>query len=268
MTARVLVIEDNPINLELMVYLLEAFGFRVDTAAEGLQGLDAARRMRPDVVLCDIQMPVMDGFAVVRAMKADAELRRIPVIAVTAFAMVGDRDRILAAGFDGYLSKPIDPAHLVETVNAALPGAGGSRRTLAPPLQASAQAPAVTARPPTVLVLDDSPFNIELKRDLLGPHGYRVLGVDTLDEALALARSSRPDLIISDVGMRQGDGFEFIRRVKADPQLASIPFMFLSATHWDEKSRRLGLELGAIRYVTRPVDPALLLREIEDILRG
>jgi two-component system, cell cycle response regulator len=119
--ARVLVVEDQKENLDLMAYLLRAFGHEVLTAADGAEGLEAARRERPDLMVIDIQMPVMDGLELVAAVKGDAALAPIPAVGVTAFAMVGDRDRILAAGFDGYLSKPIDATSFVADLEVFLP---------------------------------------------------------------------------------------------------------------------------------------------------
>src|SRR5688572_25610401 len=106
MAARVLIVEDNPANLELMRYLLEAFGYRPTHASNGREALEIMARDLPDLVLCDVQMPEVDGYEVIRQAKASEIMRKIPVIAVTAFAMVGDREKMLAAGFDGYLSKP------------------------------------------------------------------------------------------------------------------------------------------------------------------
>ena len=111
--ARVLLVEDQKENLDLMAYLLRAFGHEVITACDGAEGLEAARQTRPDLMVIDIQMPVMDGLELVAAVKGNDALAPIPAVGVTAFAMVGDRDRILAAGFDGYLSKPIDPTTFV-----------------------------------------------------------------------------------------------------------------------------------------------------------
>jgi len=121
MAASILVVEDNPQNLKLMVYLLESFGHTVESALDGLSGLDAAMRGNHDLVLSDILMPGIDGYELARRFKAEERLKSIPLIAVTALAMVGDRDRVLSAGFDGYLSKPIDPSKFVVEVDAFLP---------------------------------------------------------------------------------------------------------------------------------------------------
>src|SRR4051812_2065122 len=109
MSARILIIEDKQANLDLMTYLLEAFGHSVKTAMDGEEGLAALRREAPDVVVCDINLPRIDGYEVARQIRADPALRPLPLIAVTALAMVGDREKVLAAGFDGYIAKPIAP---------------------------------------------------------------------------------------------------------------------------------------------------------------
>lgn len=267
MGAKLLVIEDNRVNLELMQYALQSFGYQTLTAADGASGLALARRELPDLILCDVQMPGVDGFAVVRAAKDDPQLRGIPMLAVTAYAMVGDRERLIAAGFDGYIAKPIDPLTLAESINAFLPAALQPRSDSVQPGARPASAPEQVAKATTILVLDDSPVNLLLKRALLEPHGYTVLTASSMASALALARSTLPDLIISDVGMPEGDGFEVIQAVKGDPRLRDVPFIFVSATYWDAASRERGLSLGAVRYLTRPMEPQLLLAEIRACLK-
>lgn len=121
MPARILIVEDNAANLELMSYLLHMSGHTILSATDGEQGVEAARAEVPDLILCDVQMPRLDGFGVAHLLKSDARLRSIPLVAVTASAMVGDRDKVLAAGFDGYLPKPITPETFKRDVEAFLP---------------------------------------------------------------------------------------------------------------------------------------------------
>ncbi len=127
MSIRVLVIEDNSANLILITYLLSAFGYETSCAADGVSGFEAARVGDYDLVLSDILMPRLDGYEFARRFKSDEDLSRIPLIAVTALAMTGDRERIFAAGFDGYISKPIDPKTFVTQIEAflAVRGHGG-----------------------------------------------------------------------------------------------------------------------------------------------
>jgi CheY-like chemotaxis protein len=118
MKLTILAIDDNPVNLKLVAELLQQAGhvvLRVEDAARALQLLDT---QRPDVVLTDIAMPGMDGLQLTRHLKADARLRHLPVIALTASAMKGDEDRILQAGCDGYISKPIDTRTFPSQVEA------------------------------------------------------------------------------------------------------------------------------------------------------
>jgi CheY-like chemotaxis protein len=118
--SRVLVIDDNPENLELMRYLLHAFGHITLSANNGEDGVATALREQPDIIVCDIDMPKLDGFGVVRALESDPAFGRTPLIAVTALAMVGDREKVLAAGFDGYIGKPIDPTKFVGDIETFL----------------------------------------------------------------------------------------------------------------------------------------------------
>jgi two-component system cell cycle response regulator len=119
--ARILVIEDNPANLHLMTYLLNAFGHETLTARDGEEGLRRAREGGVDLIICDIQLPRLDGYDIARALRADVSFSRVPLIAVTALAMVGDQERIQAAGFDGYIPKPITPERFVQDVESYLP---------------------------------------------------------------------------------------------------------------------------------------------------
>ena len=119
--ARILIIEDNPTNMELMSYLLTAFGHTPLMAFDGESGVRMAREQRPDLILCDVYLPKLDGYGVVAALKGDPGLRAIPVLAATALAMVGDRERLMEAGFDGYLAKPIEPEQFVGQLAPFLP---------------------------------------------------------------------------------------------------------------------------------------------------
>jgi CheY-like chemotaxis protein len=118
---RILVVDDNAANLDLMVYLLRAFGYDPDGKPDGITGFEAAKIGRYALVLSDILMPGIDGYELARRLKAEPSLASTPLIAVTALAMPGDRERIDAAGFDGYIKKPIEPRTFVSQVEAFLP---------------------------------------------------------------------------------------------------------------------------------------------------
>jgi two-component system cell cycle response regulator len=257
MTARILVIEDNDENLELMTYLLRAFGHTAFTARDGEAGLEVARREPLDLILCDLQMPKLDGFGVARVVRGDRHLARLPLVAVTAFAMRDDRERVLAAGFDGYVTKPIVPEEFVGQVESFL------RRGL-PPEAPLAQRAHGTG--PRILAVDNSPVNLILVRSTLEPYGYRITTADSVKEALALIRQDRPDLILSDLHMPDADGYDFLKIVKADPGLSSIPFALISSTVWRETDPAIALSMGASKFILRPIEPNHLVAEVEEAL--
>jgi two-component system, cell cycle response regulator DivK len=122
MTHRIVVVDDNHMNLELVTFLLEATGCVVETAPDASAARKQIHAQQPDLILMDIQMPGLDGLSFTKELKADAAFRHIPVLAFTAYAMKGDEARILAAGCDGYIAKPIDVATFVHQVRAHLPG--------------------------------------------------------------------------------------------------------------------------------------------------
>ncbi len=119
--ASVLVIDDNAANLDLMLYLLRHFGHGAEGRSDGVSGYAAAQQGSFDLILCDILMPGIDGYEFARRFKSEAALRGTPLVAVTALAMSGDRERISEAGFDGYISKPIEPETFVKAVESFLP---------------------------------------------------------------------------------------------------------------------------------------------------
>jgi two-component system cell cycle response regulator DivK len=113
----VLIVEDNELNMKLFNDLLEAHGYRVLQTREGLSALDIARQHKPDLILMDIQLPEVSGIEVTKWLKEDDELRSIPVVAVTAFAMKGDEQKIREGGCEAYISKPISVASFLSTIN-------------------------------------------------------------------------------------------------------------------------------------------------------
>ena len=119
--ARVLVVEDNDMNMQLVEYLLEEGGYQIVKAASGEDALSIARSGDPvDLILMDIHLPGIDGLSVVREMKTDERTKTIPILALTAHAMRGDRDRFLEAGCDGYISKPIDVKTFLTSIRSYL----------------------------------------------------------------------------------------------------------------------------------------------------
>lgn len=270
MGAKILLVEDTPHNLQLMTYLLEMHGHAVSTAVTGERGVDMARASRPDVIVMDLQLPGIDGYEALAALRSVPDLAAVPVIAVTSFAMAGDRRRVLDAGFDHYLTKPIDPETFTEEISTRLPEhLRGSLPT--PAAVEQPQAADVSTTGPDghhardILVLDDSRINQTLLRSMLEPHGYRVRTAFTVEEAIAAAETMAPDLVLSDVHVGRQSGTELLSHLQSVPVLTVVPFAFITATtDWQDPL----LGAGATRIIQRPIEPAALLKEVDALLNS
>ena len=118
---KILIVEDNEMNRDMLSRRLERRGFAIVMAIDGQQGVDMARSEKPDLILMDMSLPVMDGWTATRTIKDDAEMAKIPVIALTAHAMAGDREKAMEAGCDDYDTKPIELPRLLEKIGKFLP---------------------------------------------------------------------------------------------------------------------------------------------------
>jgi two-component system cell cycle response regulator DivK len=116
MKRKILLIEDNEQNRYLATFLLETHGYEVIPAADGAQGVELAGRVLPQLILLDIQLPTMDGYAVARELRNNPALKTIPIVAVTSYAMTGDREKTIEAGCNGYIEKPINPDTFVAEI--------------------------------------------------------------------------------------------------------------------------------------------------------
>lgn len=122
MPKSVLVIEDNLNNMYLMKFLLRNKGYRVIGAESGREGIELAKQYKPDIILLDIQLPEIDGYQVAEELRKDKQLQKTPIIAVTSYAMVGDREKAFAAGATGYIEKPIDPDNFITEIECIVSG--------------------------------------------------------------------------------------------------------------------------------------------------
>lgn len=213
--ARILIIEDNPANVELMSFLLGAYGHTPLSAADGPRGVAAARSERPDLIACDVNLPGMDGFAVLAILKGEPLLAGVPILAVTALAMAGDREKVLAAGFDGYISKPIEPESFVaelEAFLAAAPAAGAVPAPMPAAQPIPAPVPASNPAARTLLLVDDDRFMLGVLNDMLVGQPYRVLSACSGEEALDVLDHEAVEVILCDQAMPGMRGTEVLAR--------------------------------------------------------
>lgn len=248
MAARILIIEDNPTNMELMTYLLTAFGHTPLTAFDGESGVRMARESRPDLILCDVHLPKLDGYGVVAMLKRDPALCHIPVLAVTALAMVGDRERLMRAGFNGYLAKPIEPEQFVAELEPFLPFEGGP------------------AGAPTLLVVDDDAFMLDVLADFLVPDGYTVLTAQSGVLGLELLARHAVQVIVCDQCMPQMDGTVFFERSR---HLRPHCYRIMLTALADSAPIADAVARGAIdRWLTKPWDGGALRAALREGFRA
>jgi diguanylate cyclase (GGDEF)-like protein/PAS domain S-box-containing protein len=237
--------------MELMVYLLRAFGYTPLSASDGEAGVEAAKRERPDLIICDVHLPKLDGYGVVAALKSDPDTRDIPALAVTALAMVGDRERLLEAGFDSYIGKPIEPDTFVKQIESFLTGemSTPSKNDIA-----------------TILIVDDHVLNREFLMTLLGYGGYRLIEAANGAEGLKMALADKPDLVISDILMPNMDGYEFVTRMHEHPDTAEVPVIFYTATYREREALAVAQSCGVRWVLPKPSDPDVIMRTVQEAL--
>jgi CheY-like chemotaxis protein/signal transduction histidine kinase len=254
---RILVAEDNETNQKIISYQLESLGYRADVVADGAAALAALERDRYDVILMDVQMPVMDGLAATRAIVARWPRPQRPfIVGTTANALVGDRELCLDAGMDDYLSKPISRDKLGRLLARRLPQGAPST-----------PAPAADGRSLRLLVADDNIANQRLALAQLEGLGHQVDVVNDGQEALAALERQRYDLVFMDVHMPNLDGLEATRRICARWSRQQRPPIIGLTASADQEERRECLEAGMDDCVAKPV-PRLRLLALLDGARA
>ena len=224
-TPRVLLIEDDPSAVRLLREFLEPEGLEVEAVSTGLAGIESARTSAPAAILLDVLLPDVDGWEVLRRLKADPDLAAIPVVVVT---VLDEREIGLALGAVDYLLKPMDRRALLAAVRRCVPSGAGS-----------------TTR---VLAVDDDPATLDLVRAALADEDMDVVGTTSPRVAIDRARSEPFDLVVCDLLMPEIDGFEVVRALKTDDRSAAIPVLLCTAVDLSDadKARLNGQVAGVV----------------------
>jgi two-component system, cell cycle response regulator len=247
MLKKILVVEDNEANRILMRQILTYHGYEVLEAADGAAGLKMARQHMPDLILLDLQMPVMGGLAVIRELRKIPELSKLKVIAVTSFAMKGDREKALEAGFDEYVTKPIDTRKFVEIVKNFLPGEN------------------LAVKKPIILCVDDEPANLKLLENILVPRGYEVVSSANGEDALKKIKNVTIDVVLMDLMLPGMDGLQVSRKIKANKKYRNIPIIMHTA-HSGVESYIKSLSNEVFAYIHKPLEAEELVRLVKAAL--
>jgi two-component system sensor histidine kinase/response regulator len=267
----VLVVDDVAENRTLVNSLLAPLGFAVLEAENGKEGVQKAQAQRPDLILMDMVMPVMDGLEATRQLRREESMASVPIISVSAIASSADRSRSLSAGANAFLPKPIDYDALITEVGALLQldwVREGQADADEPPATQGPQRgeqPAAISR--TILVADDEPAIVVSLEYLLQQAGYRVLAARDGQEVLETLQRETPDLILLDVMMPRLSGYDVCRKIRENPAWRHIRIVMVTAKGLDTQVHE-GLALGADAYVTKPFSNETLLRQVRVQLEG
>jgi CheY-like chemotaxis protein len=251
-------IDDDPFSRELVSRILMDAGASVESVVSAGKALAALDEDRPDLIISDIGMPGDDGYRFVQQLRRTGDWRaRLPCIALTAFARKEDRARAMSVGFDEHLGKPFDPASLCATISRLAPKRStGANRV-------GETAPAMPCCPPSgntphVLLAEDSPHISEMIKSALEHHGYRVSVAQSIAEALVLARESPVDILLSDLRLKDGMGWDLLAKLREGRAIPGIAMSGYADQAYISKSQSAGFA----EYMVKPVDPDELVNAI------
>lgn len=248
--SRILVVDDNPLNLKLVCDVLESEGYRIDRAGDAEEAQARLAESIPDLILMDIALPGMDGITLTRKLRQEPRYAGVTIVALTAFAMKGDDRRALDAGCDGYITKPIDTRRFPAQV-ATLLAKRGEREVVSPI---------------RVLVVEDETTDLKLVSLVLATSGLTVRERVSGDGILEVIVADRPDVILLDLRLPGADGRSIARRIKGDSRTRDIPIVAVTAfpeLYSPEEMREAGCDL----CIVKPIDTRILPRTLADLVR-
>lgn len=243
---RILLVEDNEMNRDLISRRLKRRGYAVLIATDGVDGVETATREKPDLILMDIALPLIDGYEATRLIKANADTRHTPVIGLSAHAMSGDADRALDAGCDDYDTKPIEWPRLLGKIQTLLERAEAHRAESVAADAGADQAPGSGIR---LLVLGEATMRTEMLAGRLSAMGHGVDTVGDVDAAFQKLAPQPHDAVFLDVAIEGLDGASALEALKA--QLPDRP-IFIFSTLESAADASLCLERGAAECVVQP----------------
>ncbi|MBI2902139.1 MAG: response regulator [Candidatus Methylomirabilis oxyfera] len=263
---RIMVADDEPRFVRLLTNILEPEEFSVTSAPDGENTLRMVEQAVPDLLILDLRLPGLDGWGVLKALRARISTRHLPILVVTALG-AEDAEKTLALGADEYLSKPISPSVLIDTVHRLI---GDVERRRREPTEAFADAgagpisEADTGRP-RILIVEDNRVNLELMVELLSPHGFEVHSCGDGREVMRLAKANHPNLILLDINLPNIDGLTLARMLREDPETQTIAILAISAYSMVGDKERM-VEAGCDGFIPKPIDTGTFLATVSTFL--
>ena len=253
---KILYVEDNDDNIYMLKPRLERKGYEVLIAGDGREGIYLANNKKPDLILMDLQLPVLDGWEATKHLKQDPDTQHIPIIALSALALEEDRSRAINAGCDDFDSKPVDFDSLMKKIHSFLPEE--SEPVIASKVAVEDQS--------KILIVDDDDNNRYTLSEYLKREGYTNL--ETAENgkiALDKLNENNFDLVLLDLNMPEMDGIEALRIIKSDEKLRNIPVIMISAADEIENITQC-IEIGAEGYLPKPFNSMILRARINSSL--
>lgn len=265
----ILVIEDNKLNMKLVKTILNLNHFKVIEANTAEKGIQAARELKPAAILMDIQLPGMDGLTATCTLKSDSELCAIPIVALTSYAMEGDKQKALEAGCAGYITKPICTKTFIAEFQEIVSGKDVDIHNIyvdAPEISNYNSANKRLSNNPRILIVDDDPMNVKVLTAKLSDQKYDLYSAFGGYECLSMVDEILPDLILLDIMMPKINGYEVTSRLKANPFTRHIPIILITALDSPEDRNR-GFTSGADEFLTKPINKIELMARVSSMLR-
>ncbi|MEM9162864.1 MAG: response regulator [Cyanobacteria bacterium P01_F01_bin.4] len=272
---KILLVEDNPLNQDMLSRRLSRQGYEVVIAIDGAAGLAMTKTKRPDLILMDMNIPVIDGWEATRRLKADSQTQAIPIIALTAHAMAGDREKAIAAGCNEYATKPVEFKQLLKTIRAFIPQkpvtptpSAAATRSASPPgvaPVAASQRNSVVELPFTLLVVNDNDTSREVLSAHLQRKGYTTVSASSRITALDILQQFSIDLVLLDITLPETEAIETLQHIRQTSPKTALPVIMISVKDADDDVIR-AFEMGANDYVTKPINLAIIMARIQSQL--
>ena len=251
-TKKILYVEDNDDNIYMLKPRLERKGYEVLIAGDGKEGIYLANNKKPDLILMDLELPILDGWEATKHLKKDSNTSHIPIIALSARVMAEDRSRAIDAGCDDFAAKPVDFDSLIAQIHSFLPDESESAN----------ESKVVVEDHRKILIVDDNDDNRYTLSEFLKREGFTNLetaedgkiGLDKLND-------NNFDLVLLDLKMPEMDGIEVLRNIKSNDNLRHIPVIMISAADEIENVTQC-IEIGAEGYLSKPFNTMLLRARI------